>query len=105
MIFYGNELSYGLVVSGWLLGVGIGSFIGRKLSTDLLYHAFLTLSIIFPLSVFLIRFLPALLGYGPGEIAGPLPLLLEAFILLLPVYKAYPVTAHLLPLQPYQNRA
>ncbi len=86
MIFYGNELTYGLVVSGWLLGVGIGSFIGRKLSTDLLYLAFLTLSIIFPLSVFLIRFLPALLGYGPGEIAGPLPLLLEAFILFLPVY-------------------
>ncbi len=86
MIFYGNELTYGLVVSGWLLGVGLGSFIGRKLSDSLLYLAFLTLSIILPLSVFLVRLLPAILDYGPGEIMGPVPLLLETFILLLPVY-------------------
>ncbi|TEU01310.1 MAG: hypothetical protein E3J23_00640 [Candidatus Stahlbacteria bacterium] len=86
MIFFGNELTYGLVVAGWLLGVALGSFIGRKLSHNLLYLPFLTLSILLPVSVFLIRLLPAIIGYGPGEITGPIPLLLEAFILLLPVY-------------------
>ncbi len=86
MIFYGNELTYGLVVSGWLLGVGLGSYIGRKLSHELFYIAFLTLSILLPISVFFIRILPALLGYGPGEITTPLPLFFEAFIILLPIY-------------------
>ncbi|MCK4528811.1 hypothetical protein KAW18_15695 [candidate division WOR-3 bacterium] len=86
MIFYGNELTYGVVVSGWLFGVGLGAFIGRKLTTDLLFLAFLSLSIILPLSVFVLRLLPGLFGYGPGEIIGILPLLGETFILLLPIY-------------------
>ena len=89
MVFYGDELTYGIVVSGWLLGIGLGSFLGRKISCDKLYLAFLSLSVLLPLSVFLIRLLPGLLGYDPGEITGFIPLLFECFILLLPVYMIF----------------
>jgi len=89
MVFFGNELTYGLVVSAWLFGVGLGAFLGRKINEDRFYLSFLALAIILPISIFLIRFLPSILGYNPGEIVG-LPLLFfETFILLLPVYLTF----------------
>lgn len=86
MIFHGNELTYGLVVSFWLLGAGIGSFWGRKISEEKLYLPFLILALYLPVSVYLLRFLPGILGYKPGEIFSISLLLIETSLLLFPIY-------------------
>ncbi len=86
MIFHGNELTYGLVVSFWLLGAGIGSFWGRRVNEEKLYLPFLILSLYFPFSIYLLRFLPGILGYKPGEIFSLSLLLIETFFLLFPIY-------------------
>ncbi len=86
MIFHGNELTYGLVVSFWLLGVAIGSFWGRKLDEDKLYLPFLILALYFPVSIYLLRFLPAILGYKVGEVFTFSLLLIETTLLLFPIY-------------------
>jgi spermidine synthase len=86
MIFHGNELTYGLVVSFWLLGAGIGSFLGRKINEDKLYLPFLILALYLPVSIYLLRFLPGILGYKPGEIFSLSLLLIETSFLLFPVY-------------------
>lgn len=86
MIFHGNELTYGLVVSFWLLGAGIGSFWGRRVSEEKLYLPFLILALYLPLSIYLLRFLPGFLGYKPGEIFSISLLLIETSLLLFPIY-------------------
>jgi spermidine synthase len=86
MIFHGNELTYGLVVSFWLFGAGIGSFLGRRINEEKLYLPFLILSLYFPLSIYLLRFLPAILGYRPGEIFSISLLFIETAFLLFPIY-------------------
>jgi len=86
MIFHGNELTYGLVVSLWLFGVGIGALWGKKIDKDKLYLPFLILSLYFPCSIYLLRFLPGILGYKAGEVF-PLSLLIaENILLLFPIY-------------------
>jgi len=86
MIFHGNELTYGLVVSFWLLGAGIGSFWGRRITEEKLYLPFLILALYLPFSIYLLRFLPGILGYKPGEIFNINLLLIETSFLLLPIY-------------------
>ena len=86
MIFHGNELTYGLVVSFWLLGAGIGSFWGRRMREEKLYLPFLILALYLPFSIYLLRFLPGILGYKPGEIFSINLLLIETSFLLLPIY-------------------
>jgi spermidine synthase len=86
MIFHGNELTYGLVVSFWLLGAGIGSFWGRKVNEEKLYLPFLILSLYFPISIYLLRFLPGILNHKPGEILSISLLFIEISLLLFPIY-------------------
>ncbi len=86
MIFHGNELTYGLVISFWLFGAGIGSFWGRKFSEEKLYLPFLILALYFPVSIYLLRFLPGLLGYKVGEVFTFSLLLAETAFLLFPIY-------------------
>ena len=86
MIFHGNELTYGLVVSFWLLGAGIGSFWGRRITEEKLYLPFLILALYLPVSIYLLRFLPGILGYKPGEIFSISLLLIETSLLLFPIY-------------------
>ena len=86
MMFHGNELTYGLIVSLWLLGVGLGSLWGKKMDKDRLYMPFFILSLYFPFSIFLLRFLPGILGYKTGEVF-PLSLLIaENIFILFPIY-------------------
>jgi spermidine synthase len=85
-IFHGNELTYGLVVSFWLFGAGIGSFWGRRINEEKLYLPFLILALYLPFSIYLLRFLPGILGYKPGEIFSISLLFIETFILLFPIY-------------------
>ena len=86
MIFHGNELTYGIVISLWLFGVGLGAIWGKKIDKDKLYLPFLILSIYFPLSIYLLRFLPGILGYKAGEVFPLSLLILENIFLLFPIY-------------------
>lgn len=88
MIFHGNELTYGLVISFWLFGGGIGALLGRKINEEKLYLSFLFLSLYFPFSIFLLRFLPTLLGVKSGEILSYF-LLIKILFLLMPLYLGF----------------
>jgi spermidine synthase len=85
-IFNGNELTYGLVVSFWLAGAGLGSFWGRKINEEKLYLPFLILALYFPISIYSLRFLPGIMGYEPGEFFSLSLLLIETSLLLFPIY-------------------
>ncbi len=86
MIFQGNELTFGLVISFWLAGVGIGSLWGRKINEEKLYLPFLILALYLPISIYALRFLPGILGYEPGEFFSFSLLFMETSLLFLPIY-------------------
>jgi len=85
-IFHGNELTYGLVVAFWLLGAGTGAFWGRKVNEEKLFLPFLILSLYLPFSIYLLRFLPGILDYKPGEIFSIFLLLIQTILVFFPVY-------------------
>jgi spermidine synthase len=87
IIFYGNELSLGITLAGWLFWGGMGSLVvgpllGRKIRRKLLFFTGgeLLLSIFIPLSLILVRFLPHILRVASGEIIGTIPMLVSSFV-------------------------
>ncbi|MCK5534683.1 hypothetical protein KAI68_06165, partial [bacterium] len=91
VVFYGNELSLGITLAGWLFWVGIGGWgLGRffviRIKNKLLFFIWGEILVaFFPLLTFLaIRFLSKALGTLPGEIIGLLPMFYASFILLAP---------------------
>lgn len=91
VVFYGNELSLGITLAGWLFWVGIGGWgLGRffviRIKNKLLFFIWGEILVaFFPLLTFLaIRFLSKALGTLPGEIIGFLPMFYASFILLAP---------------------
>lgn len=92
IIFYGNELSFGVTLAGWLFWVSVGSLgaarwiAGRvKNKTAAFAVCEVALAFILPLSILCARSIPAVLGFHPGEIIGILPMSLSAFTLLGPI--------------------
>ncbi|MDD3088888.1 MAG: hypothetical protein PHT95_02960 [Candidatus Omnitrophica bacterium] len=88
IVFYGNEISIGMILAGWLFWGAIGSlFLGRLADivsdkTRLLYSALILLSGLIPLVLMGIRFAKPAMGILPGEIAGYYPMVLAALTLL-----------------------
>jgi spermidine synthase len=83
--FYGNELTFGLVLGAWLLWGGIGSLLGPRFRLQsnhlpLFYTA--TIGLYFS-SLALLRFSHRLLGGLPGELTGLVPALLFSLVLAL----------------------
>ena len=92
IVFYGNELSFGIALAGWLFWVGFGSLgIGRWMAggirNKITVFALCEISLAFllPLSIFGTRFIPAVLKFSPGEIIGVLPMSVSVFVLLAPI--------------------
>jgi len=92
VVFYGNELSLGITLAGWLFWGGIGSllvgpFLGRRIKRKLLLFAAgeILLSVFLPVSLITARFIPAIIGLTPGEITGTIPILLSSFLVVCPV--------------------
>ncbi len=92
VIFYGNELSFGITLAGWLFWVGFGSLgiarwlVGRireKLTVFALSEA--GLIFILPLTLTASRYIGTALGFPAGEIIGVLPMSVSVFVLLAPV--------------------
>ena len=89
--FYGNELTYGLVLAAWLLWGGLGSLAGPRLrfrpeGLPRLYTAAIGL---YFLSLAGLRFSHRLLGTLPGELTGLVPALL--FALALALFASFPL--------------
>ncbi len=94
VVFYGNELSLGIMLGSWLFWVGIGSLAAGKLlprlavfgKTNTLALLQAGLGILCVITLLGVRLLPALLQRGTaGEIVGYLPIAVSSFLLLAPV--------------------
>jgi spermidine synthase len=78
--FYGNELTYGLVLASWFLWGGLGSLLASRLRAwpaglDRVYYG---LVLIFPVSLAMLRLSRFAFGIHPGEITGLGPAMLAA---------------------------
>ncbi|MDD5680043.1 MAG: fused MFS/spermidine synthase [Candidatus Omnitrophica bacterium] len=75
-IFYGNELSIGTILAGWLLLISAGSIIAGKFCEHIKRKLesfsviLMLLSFAIPLTVFLSRTIKHAMGLMPGEIIG-----------------------------------
>jgi spermidine synthase len=89
--FYGNELTYGLVLGAWLLWGGIGSLAGPKLKLrpDALPYLYTGAIGFYFLSLVCLRFSHRLLGTLPGELTGLVPALV--FSLILAFFASFPL--------------
>jgi len=91
VVFYGNELSLGITLAGWLFWVAMGSWgIGRFLVERIKYKLAsfalgeLLLALFLPLSIFAVRTIPATLRTSPGEIIALFPMVYSSLVILAP---------------------
>ena len=88
VVFYGNELSLGIILASWLFWVGFGSMVlGRMTSLirskeKFLSYLQLAISIIIPLNIFFIRFIKSILKIQAGQIIGFTQMLSVSFVSL-----------------------
>ncbi len=90
-VFYGNELSLGAILAGWLLWGALGSWLAgrspRSLSVEV--QRFVScqalVTLILPLQVLTIRSIKALMGIAPGELVGLIPMLAWSLVCLAPI--------------------
>lgn len=90
-VFYGNELSLGVIFSSWMFWIAVGSFfLGRwagkfkqKLTPFIISQILLSLAL--PLEVLAIRLVRPILNIPPGEIVGFSFMFYSSFSLLAPL--------------------
>jgi len=81
--FYGNELSFGVMLFVWLFWEGAGAFWGNKIENynpRKLSFCYLSISILALLTIIAVRHSKLILGTAPAEIVGFLPMLLFSFL-------------------------
>ncbi|MGD0123869.1 MAG: fused MFS/spermidine synthase [Terriglobia bacterium] len=88
VVFYGNEISLGIILAGWLLWTAIGSsMLGRvprgwRDARRLVASLEILIAGVFPLTIFAVRASRPMLESVPGEILGPAPMFLTSFVTL-----------------------
>ncbi|MBU1853750.1 MAG: fused MFS/spermidine synthase [Candidatus Omnitrophica bacterium] len=88
IVFYGNELSLGVILASWLFWVSIGSTVLGRLVNRLkskeatLSNIQLSLAVFLPLNIFLIRNIKSILNISTGEIIGFIPMFNCSFLSL-----------------------
>ncbi|MBU3911454.1 MAG: fused MFS/spermidine synthase [Candidatus Omnitrophica bacterium] len=88
VVFYGNELSLGIILASWLFWVAFGSLvIGRfadrlKSKKNLLANIQLITALTLPLNLILIRSIKSILNIPTGQIIDFIPMLGASFISL-----------------------
>jgi spermidine synthase len=91
IVFLGNELSLGIILSNWLILEALGSYLSGRLfgqnkrKPELFVLCLLIFSLSFPLSLYFLRTLKAALGITPGEALGLWTMFYSSFLLLFPV--------------------
>jgi spermidine synthase len=81
--FYGNELSFGVMLFVWLFWEGVGAFWGNKVAKSnprKLSFCYLAISILALLTIIAVRHSKLILGAAPAEIVGFLPMVLFSFL-------------------------
>ncbi len=90
-VFYGNELSIGFVLAGWLAGGAIGSsLLGRfadRLNAKIASFSIcqILLSIFFPLGILAIRSIKIIFNMNTGEIMPLFSMIVSSFTILAPI--------------------
>ncbi len=89
--FYGNEITFGIVLGAWLLWGGTGSILGEKVrySTRRVVSVVLAVCVLFPICLLCLRFSRFWLNILPGEMAGVFSMILAA--LLLTLFVSFPL--------------
>ena len=88
IIFYGNEISIGIILASWLVWGAMGSLLFGRFSDALgnkvrvFYACQLALSVILPVTLLGIRLSRSFMGIATGEIVGYYPMMLATFSLL-----------------------
>ncbi|HID93296.1 MAG TPA: spermine synthase, partial [bacterium (Candidatus Stahlbacteria)] len=89
-VFYGNELTIGVMLAAWLAWGAVGSFvlgrfadrIKRRVASFAGIQLFIALML--PLQFLLVRSVRLILGVAPGELIGPLPMIYSCVLILAP---------------------
>src|SRR5271157_2118491 len=90
VVFYGNEISLGLLLASWLLWTSVGSSLfGRRgawfgAPRRVMAGLQTLLAITQPLTILAVRSAKGLFITVPGEMLGPWPMLLTALVVLCP---------------------
>jgi len=90
VVFYGTEISLGLLLANWLFWTGIGSSLfGRKAAwlddpPKTLAGLQTLLAFALPLTIMAVRSSKGIFVTVPGEVLGPGPMFLTAFVVLCP---------------------
>ena len=90
VVFYGNEISLGLLLASWLLWTGTGSSLfGRSAAwlhdpRKAMAGLQTLLAIVLPLTILGVRSAKGVFITVPGEMLGPWPMLLTALVVLCP---------------------
>jgi spermidine synthase len=87
-VFFGNELVIGVLLANWMLLTGLGSYLGRFVGRDsaiekTLIPLLLSLAVVPPLTVFLLRYLRNLV-FPVGTMIGVVPIIWSSLVLLAP---------------------
>src|ERR1017187_6916049 len=91
VVFYGNEISLGLLLASWLLWTGIGSSVfGRGAAClgdprKVMAGLQTLLALMLPLTLLAVRSAKGLFLTVPGEMLGPWPMMLTALVVLGPL--------------------
>ncbi len=84
--FSGNELDIGITLSFWLIYVGLGSYIGRKITLrHALAFSFISVALLCQPTALAIRLIRPALALEPGEIVSLSAVVLSTAISLLPL--------------------
>jgi spermidine synthase len=88
VVFYGNEISLGIMLAGWLLWTAIGSSVSGKVAARLRDSRRLMacletlLAVVFPLTILAVRASRLVFQSVAGETLGPAPMFLTSFTTL-----------------------
>ena len=84
--FSGNELDIGITLSFWLIYVGLGSYIGRKIRLKhALAFSFISVALLCQPTALAIRLIRPALALDPGEIVSLSSVILATAVSLLPL--------------------
>ena len=90
VVFFGNELCLGIILGVWFLGIAFGAAAGGKIVVKLNSYlpafvlVLLSMCLILPLDVIIIRVLRYILSVPPGQYIPILPLLSSSVIIIVP---------------------
>ena len=88
VVFYGNEISLGIIFANWLFWTAVGSYLFGKITKRtknpqwLMAILQILIAVVTPLTIIFIRFSKSFFQTIPGEILGFLPANIDSFLIL-----------------------